>query len=1000
MFETGRRPVEVAMRRLLVSAGLVVALALVIAGSPLGAQSAPKRPMTVGDVVAFKSLGVTSLSPDGQWLAYRMSPQEGDAEVTVRSTTTDKSWTFPVGQSGGGITFSDDSAWVGITTSATKREADTARRANRPAAQPGVTLLNLSTGEKTPFPKIRRIAFNGEMGGWVALYRAAAEGAGRGAAPAPGRAGGAPGGGTPSTAPKGADLVLHDLKTGIELNIGNVSEFAFNKSGKQLALVIDATDQVGNGVELRDMTTGAIAPLDMDKAFFERLSWTDDGDALTVMRGHDDRGWKERQYAIDGFTGLNAGAPKKVTFDPAKVEAFPKGMAVSSNRAPRWTDARDAIVFGIVNLTKVERPAGARGAGAAAGEDAAEAPAGGAGAGGPEAGAPDPADRPDLVIWHYKDPRLQSQQQVQEAIDRQYAYASIFHVADGKFVRLADDNLRSVSLLDKDAFAIGNDNRAYELDGNITGRSFSDVYQIDAATGERKLLKKQVRWPEGGSPDGAHWAYYENRNVFVVDLETGAAHNITQGLPFSVVNTEDDHNVVDPPRGAVGWTSDSAAMLLTDGWDIWKVPVDGAAAVNLTVNGKKDSIRYRGRVRVDPDEKGVDLSKPQYFSAMAEWTKKQGYVVLDPGKTGVTPLLWDDASFGRLSKAKKSDTWIYSRETPTMAPEIFTTNARLANGRQLTHMQAEVDPFLWTAGSQLIDFTNAKGERLQASLHLPANYEKGRQYPTIVYIYERLTQGHDSFPRPSVPGTGFNIGYYTSNGYAVLEPDIKYYVNDPGMSAVWALVPAVKAAVATGVVDPKRVALHGHSWGGYQTAFTVTQTDIFVAAAAGAPLTDMISMYSLIYKNSGGVNGAIFESNQGRFTGPPLELWDAYTRNSPVRWAANVKTPLMILSNDKDGAVDFTQGIEYYDTLRRLGKPVVLLEYPGENHGLAKLPNMRDYMERMKEFFDHYLMAQPAPEWLENGIPLSKMSQHIDDRLKKDVKPAPAPAAPKGGGGV
>jgi dipeptidyl aminopeptidase/acylaminoacyl peptidase len=308
----------------------------------------------------------------------------------------------------------------------------------------------------------------------------------------------------------------------------------------------------------------------------------------------------------------------------------------------------------------------------------------------------------------------------------------------------------------------------------------------------------------------------------------------------------------------------------------------------------------------------------------------------------------------------------------------------------------------------LIDFTNdykdparkVKPEHLQASLHLPANYEKGKTYPMVVYIYERLTQGHNSFARPNVPGTGFNIAYYTSNGYAVLEPDIKYYVNDPGMSAVWAIVPAVKAAIATGVVDPQRVALHGHSWGGYQTAFTVTQTDIFKAAVAGAPLTDMISMYSLIYKNSGGTNGAIFESSQGRFTGPPLEIWDAYTRNSPVRYAANVKTPLIILSNDKDGAVDFTQGIEYYDTLRRLGKPVVLLEYPGENHGLAKLPNMQDYMVRMKEFFDHYLMAQPAPEWLENGIPLLKIQDHITERLKEQQdKEKAAAAAKKGGGG-
>ena len=982
--------------RLMKSLGAAAVIAALWAVGPVGAQSAAKRPLTVQDIAAFKSLGVTTLSPDGQWLAYRMGPQEGDADVIVRSTSGDKEMKFPVGQGNGAFTFSDDSAWIGIATYPTKREADAARRQNR-TIQTGVTLVNLATGDKTSIPRIRRFAFDGELGGWVALHRFGPDTGGRGAAAppagaAPGRAGGA---GAPSTAPRGTDLVLHDLKTGAELNIGNVSEFAFNKSGKRLALVIDAADQVGNGVELRDMTTGAVTPLDSDKAFFERLTWTEDGDALTVLRGHDDRNFKERQYAVDGFTGIETASPIKATFDPAKDPSFPNDMAVSGNRAPRWTEDKSAFVFGIAALTKVDRPAGgARGAGA--GEEAADAPAA---APPPALNAPDPADRPDLVIWHYKDPRLQSQQQVQEAIDRQYSYLSMYRVGEKKFIRLADDDVRSVNLLEKDRYAIGNDVRAYELDGSITGRSYEDVYQIDTKTGDRKVLHKQVRWPEGGSPDGTKWAYYENRNVFVTDLATGTVHEITQGLPFSVVNTDDDHNIVDPPRGSVGWTSDSAAMLLTDGWDIWKVPVDGGAAVNLTVNGKRDSIRYRGFVRIDPDARGIDLSKPQYLTGMAEWTKKQGYVLMEPGKPGVTPLLWDDASFGRLSKAKRGDTWIYSRETPTASPEVFATDARLGHGRQVTHTQSEVDPFLWTAGSQLLDFKNDKGERLQASLHLPANYEKGRTYPMVVYIYERLTQGHDSFPRPAIPGTGFNIAYYTSNGYAVLEPDIKYYVNDPGMSAVWAIVPAVKAAIATGVVDPKRVALHGHSWGGYQTAFTVTQTDIFAAAVAGAPLTDMISMYGIIYKNSGGVNGAIFESSQGRFTGPPLEVWDAYTRNSPVRWAANVKTPLIILSNDKDGAVDFTQGIEYYDTLRRLGKPVVLLEYPGENHGLAKLPNMKDYMERMKEFFDHYLMAQPAPEWLANGIPLSKMQQHIDERLKKDVKPAPTPTGKPGGGG-
>ena len=114
----------------------------------------------------------------------------------------------------------------------------------------------------------------------------------------------------------------------------------------------------------------------------------------------------------------------------------------------------------------------------------------------------------------------------------------------------------------------------------------------------------------------------------------------------------------------------------------------------------------------------------------------------------------------------------------------------------------------------------------------------------------------------------------------------------------------------------------------------------------------------------------------------PWDNGEAYTRNSPVRYAKTVTSPLLMLHNDADGAVDFTQGVEYYNTLRRLDKPVWMVEYPGENHGLARQPNMQDYMIRMKEFFDHYLMDKAAPAWMTDGIPRLKMNDDVTARLK------------------
>src|SRR6187402_3208287 len=86
------------------------------------ASSAP-RPLQLADITALRALGTVTLSPDGQWLAYRLSPLQGDSEVVVRATRGDKELKFPVGEgAGGAVSFSSDSAWVAIATSPTRRD--------------------------------------------------------------------------------------------------------------------------------------------------------------------------------------------------------------------------------------------------------------------------------------------------------------------------------------------------------------------------------------------------------------------------------------------------------------------------------------------------------------------------------------------------------------------------------------------------------------------------------------------------------------------------------------------------------------------------------------------------------------------------------------------------------------------------------------------------------------------------------------------------------------
>jgi len=982
------------------------------APAPAATPAGP-RPMELADIIAWKNMGATAMSYDGKWFAYRMSPMEGDGEYFIRATDGDKEYTFPAGETpsagggGGGapgemampaaaLGFSQDSKWAAFMVYPNRTESARLRRQRRPI-QAKMQLLDLTSGKDITIENVRRFVFANERGGWIAYQKAPAT-AGGGAPAAAAPAGAPPGGAGAAAAasdrPKGSDLILHELATGRDLNIGNVSEFAFDKSGKFLALVIDAPEKAGNGIQLRNMESSVLTVLDSDKASYERLAWTEKGDAFAVIKGTDDKKYKDKLYAAVGFTDFAAaGGPKKTVYDPATDKTFPEGMSISPNRGATWTESLNALTFGIRTLTKADAPpAGAKPADA--GADAPAAPPTP-----PAAETPD-EEKVDLVLWHAKDPRLQSQQQVQESMDKNYSYLSIYRVKEQKFLRLADDTLRTVSLAPKEKFAIGTDVRDYELMSNLDGRSFRDVYVINLETGERKLALKKAQYMGQPSPDGTKFYYYEGGHYFLYDMASGAmALNITKLVPTSFIDIEDDHNVVKPPRPVVGWTKDGDALLLSDGWDFWKVPAQGGAATNLTVNGKKDGIRYRSISRLDPEERGFDLSQARYVTMFGEYTKKGGIGKLEPAKPGIQPLLWDDAGFA-VQKARKADVYLYAKSTALAPPDYYVTDASLKAGRKLTNADAQVKAFTWSGGQMLVDYTftlnKTKGpQKLQGSLFLPANYEKGKTYPTIVYIYEKLTGSHNQFTAPGA--NGFNKTAYTSNGYAVLMPDITYALNDPGVSAVACITAAVKAAMATGVVDPKRVGLQGHSWGGYQTAFTVTQTDMFAAAVAGAPLTNMVSMYSLIYKNSGGTNQAIFESSQGRFLGSYTDNWEAYVRNSPVNFAKNVKTPLIILHNDKDGAVDFTQGVEYYNTLRRLGKNVIMLEYIGENHGLAKRSNQFDYTIRMKEFFDHYLKGAAAPTWMTEGVPRLKMEDHLKDRanLKKSAAQREKEAAAK-----
>ncbi|MGH9203466.1 MAG: TolB family protein, partial [Vicinamibacterales bacterium] len=397
-----------------------------------------------------------------------------------------------------------------------------------------------------------------------------------------------------------------------------------------------------------------------------------------------------------------------MTYTPSDANGMPAGMRVSADRAPRWAWDRSAVFLGIAQrriaapgekpLPDVKAVAGAPGA-----------ITGGGGGGGGSA-RPDDEALPTLIIWHGKDSRLQSQQQVEESRDKQFNYLAGYRIAKQKLVRLANDSLRDVSMTARDRFAFASDVRAYERSGNIDGRRYRDVYAIDPSTGSARLVSKRfLTLGFGGgmvsAPDGNRLLYWSDGNYHVYDFASGTSRNITASAPVSFVNKEDDHNVDRPPTPVGGWSKDGESVLLSDNWDVWRVPVRGGTALNLTMTGRSQGMRFQRRIQMDPRERGIDLTKPVYFAVYGEKTKKSGIARVDAAKAGAVPLVLDDAQYFP-SRSRDADVWFFTRQTFTEYPDYWTSDASFKNARRLTDVGSQQKDVAWSSGARLIDYVS------------------------------------------------------------------------------------------------------------------------------------------------------------------------------------------------------------------------------------------------------------------------------------------------------
>ncbi len=491
---------------------------------------------------------------------------------------------------------------------------------------------------------------------------------------------------------------------------------------------------------------------------------------------------------------------------------------------------------------------------------------------------------------------------------------------------------------------------------------------VDVLTGERTTVVDRAddRFVRA-SPEGKVVLYYRDGQFWTIDTARRTLTNITRGVATSFMDKDSDSTDVQRPWfGIAGWTAGDREVLLYDKYDVWEVAANGAKAARLT-DGAAEKIEFR-LPDLDPDTEAIDRGKPIYLDMFGTLSKKSGVARLAPGAVAPERLVWLDKRVSGLARARDADVYEYVAQAFDDSPDAFVGGADVKSVKQITATNPFQGKYAW-GRAELVEFTSEKGQKLQGVPRYPAGYEPGKKYPMIVYVYEKLSDGLHRYAAPS-EREYYNVTAFTSAGYFEFEPDIGFRSREPGLSVVECVRPAVAAVVAKGAVDPRRIGMIGHSWGGFDTAFMSTHTDVFAAAAAvaGAPITDLVSNYGSHHFSSGIAETDRIETGQQRMQVPVYEDLAAYTRNSAVFAVNTMTTPLLIEVGDADGTVFWHQGVELYNAARRARKDVFLLVYGGEDHGLRQRANQVDYHRRIMDWFGHYLKGEPAAAWIKNGV--------------------------------
>ncbi|HEC42642.1 MAG TPA: S9 family peptidase [Bacteroides sp.] len=927
---------------------IILATALLLS-TILPSNAQDKKALTVTDMMKFRHIESPSISNDGNWVAHTSKPDRGDPEVFIYSTDGKKKYTIPQGEK---PVISNDGKWVAAVHQVPAEDLvikNPAKGGIRPKA--GLALLNTSTGELSIYKNIQAFTFSNDSK-WL-VYLALKEEEDESATK---------NGEEKKDPPKtlGTDLYMISLEDESYETLSFVTKFSIDSTSDYMAIARVDSNGEGNGVYIVDFGGDITNPSQVysdSNAWADYFKWNNLGGQLAFLAGIMDK--KQKRTDTELFLWEPGDEKAEVILDDGDLHE--EWKLYNKNRL-RWTLDGKRLFLGIKPSSEIIKPDEKKNDSVSKVFDT-------------EAILSDKA----VDVWHWNDPFINSHQKKMWAREKDRTYMAVYNLETQQLTSLADKEMPDLRLTDCPTTLLGSSNLPYAKRVTWDGR-FYDYYLVNLQTGAKTLALSGQEHTVSLSPDGKFMVYYRAGDWHLMETITLKSKNLTGSLDVSFADEDWDYPEDVPGYRVGGWTEGSASVLIYDKYDIWQFPIMSGEPVCLTEGkGRNEKLQFRlKRLDVPGGSSGYGRSssgsqeplktgESVFLSAYHDMKKYTAVYSMKIGIPGVTRILEDPKKYTLIAQAEENDRIIFSRESYTEFPDLWVTNKYFKKPRKLSDANPRIDEFAW-GEAELVEWTTEDGTPVQGILIKPGNYKAGEKYPVLVYYYRFFTNRMYDFNevvvnhRPCFP-------FYASNGYAVFLPDIRFDIGNPGSSATKCLVPGVQKIIDLGVADPDAICLHGHSWSGYQTAFVVTQTDMFACAIAGAPVSNMTSAYSGIRWETGLARQFQYEKSQSRIGATLWEARDKYIDNSPVFFADRINTPLLIQFGDADGAVPWYQGIELYLAMRRLEKDCVFLQYRKEPHHLKQYANKLDYTLKFKAYLDHYLKGEPAPEWISTGVP-------------------------------